>query len=210
MKILLALFIMFMFFPIPFKFYIYYYNNDYYIKLYNFILLNNNILKKKKEQKEQTINNPPIKQKKKIKPFKSLEIITFSDIKIIINKFITLKFKPFLNLSSKLEYSLNDAAKTALSYGILSELPSITYFIIKVLFKPKKYNFKISPKFNDTILLKFEIKSIIFISFANIIYMTFVLLKYYIYVIYKIRKTKSKNIHKEWLFLCQMNNQLKI
>ncbi|WP_322019911.1 DUF2953 domain-containing protein [Clostridium butyricum] len=55
----------------------------------------------------------------------------------IINKFINLKFKPILNFNSKLEYSLNDAAKTALSYGILSTLPSLIYFFIKILFKPK-------------------------------------------------------------------------
>lgn len=207
MKLLLTLFIIFMFFPIPLKFYIYYYNNNYYIKLYDFILFDNAVLKKKKDKTDQKKNNPPIKSKIKSK---LSEIITYSNIMEIINKFINLKFKPILNFNSKLEYSLNDAAKTALSYGILSTLPSLIYFFIKILFKPKKYNFDILPKFDNAILLKFEIKSIIFISFANIIYMMFVLLKYCIHILHKNKKNKFKNINKEWLLLCQMNSQWKI
>lgn len=194
MKLLLTLFIIFMFFPIPLKFYIYYYNNNYYIKLYDFILFDNAVLKKKKDKTDQKKNNPPIKSKIKSK---LSEIITYSNIMEIINKFINLKFKPILNFNSKLEYSLNDAAKTALSYGILSTLPSLIYFFIKILFKPKKYNFDILPKFDNAILLKFEIKSIIFISFANIIYMMFVLLKYCIHILHKNKKNKFKNINKE-------------
>ncbi|WP_369521939.1 DUF2953 domain-containing protein, partial [Clostridium butyricum] len=149
---------------------------------------------KKKEKTDQKKNNPPMKSKKKSK---LSEIITYSNIMEIINKFINLKFKPILNFNSKLEYSLNDAAKTALSYGILSTLPSLIYFFIKILFKPKKYNFDILPKFDNAILLKFEIKSIIFISFANIIYMMFVLLKYCIYILHKNKKNKFENINKE-------------
>jgi hypothetical protein len=152
------------------------------------------VLKKKKEKTDQKKNNPPIKSKIKSK---LSEIITYSNIMEITNKFINLKFKPILNFNSKLEYSLNDAAKTALSYGILSTLPSLIYFFIKILFKPKKYNFDILPKFDNAILLKFEIKSIIFISFANIIYMMFVLLKYCIHILHKNKKNKFKNINKE-------------
>ncbi|MDU1339367.1 DUF2953 domain-containing protein [Clostridium butyricum] len=152
------------------------------------------MLKKKKEKTDQKKNNPPMKSKKKSK---LSEIITYFNIMEIINKFINLKFKPILNFNSKLEYSLNDAAKTALSYGILSTLPSLIYFFIKILFKPKKYNFDILPKFDNAILLKFEIKSIIFISFANIIYMMFVLLKYCIYILHKNKKNKFENINKE-------------
>ena len=87
MKLLLTLFIIFMFFPIPLKFYIYYYNNNYYIKLYDFILFDNAVLKKKKEKTDQKKNNPPIKSKIKSK---LSEIITYSNIMEIINKFIYL------------------------------------------------------------------------------------------------------------------------
>lgn len=194
MKILFTLFIIFIFFPIPLKFYIYYHNNDFYIKLYNFTLFNNELLNNKKNNIDHTKNNPPIKYKYKYKSHKATKIITYSNVIEIINKFINLKFKPILKFNSKLEYSLNDSAKTALSYGFLSFLPSILYFIIKILFKPKDYTFEIYPKFNDNLMLKFEIKSIIFISFANIIYMIFVLLKYWIYIIYRNKKNKSKNI----------------
>ncbi len=51
-----------------------------------------------------------MKSKKKSK---LSEIITYFNIMEIINKFINLKFKPILNFNSKLEYSLNDAAKTS-------------------------------------------------------------------------------------------------
>ncbi len=194
MKIFLTLFIIIMFFPIPLKFYIYYYNNCYYVKLYDFTLFDNAAFKKKKENIKHKKHNPPINDKSKDKPSELFKSITYQDIKIIINKLYKLKFKPVLNFSSKLEYSFDDAARTAISYGVLSNIPSIIYFCINVIFKTKKYDFEIIPQFNDKLLLKLESKSIIFISIANIIYIMFILFKNLFYIIHKNRKTTLHKI----------------
>lgn len=195
MEIFLTLFIIIMFFPIPLKFYIYYYNNCYFVKLYNFTLFDNAAFKKKKENIKHKEYNPPIKDKDKSKDKASdlFKSITYRDIKVIINKLSKLKFKPVLNLSSKLQYSFDDAARTAISYGVLSNIPSIIYFCINIIFKTKKYDFEIIPHFNDKLLLKLESKSIIFISIANIIYMIFILFINLLYIMLKNRKT---TIHK--------------
>lgn len=193
MKIFLTLFIIIMFFPIPLKFYIYYYNNCYFVKLYNFTLFDNAAFKKKKENIKRKEYNPPIKDKSKYKASDLFKSITYRDIKVIINKLSKLKFKPVLNLSSKLQYSFDDAARTAISYGVLSNIPSIIYFCINIIFKIKKYDFEIIPHFNDKLLLKLESKSIIFISIANIIYMIFILFINLLYIMLKNRKT---TIHK--------------
>ena len=196
MKIFLTLFIIFMFFPIPLKFYIYYYDSCYYIKLYDFTLFNNVALKKKKEKIELKKNNPPIKNKteKRHKFSKLFKYITYSDIRAIIDKLYNLKFKPIIILNSEFQYSLNDAARTALAYGILSNIPSIVYFFINILFKSKRFTFEITPKFIDNTIVKFETKSIIFISFANIIYIMFILVKCLIKIIHKNKKNYSKKI----------------
>ncbi|WP_294394713.1 DUF2953 domain-containing protein [uncultured Clostridium sp.] len=198
MKIFLTLFIImfFMFFPIPLKFYIYYYNDCYYIKLYNFTLFNNAAFKKIKEQIKYKKNNPPIKNKKKSRFSKLFKSAEYADLKVIIHKFYNLKFKPLIIWNSVFEYSFKDAARTALSYGILSNIPSILYFFINILLKPKKYKFEVRPVFVDKLLLKFEAKSIIFISFANIIYMTFILAINFFSIIYKNKKATLKK-HKE-------------
>lgn len=194
MKIFLTLFIIFMFFPIPIKFYIYYYNNCYYVKLYDFTLFNNATLKKKKEKIKYKKNNPPKKNKSEMrrKLSKLLKSINYSDIKDIINKLYNRKFKPIIIMNSDFQYSLNDAARTALTYGVLSNIPSIVYCVINILFKPKKFKFDVIPQFIDKTLVKFESKSIIFISIANIIYMVLVLLKYILNIIKKNKKATLK------------------
>lgn len=183
---------LFMFFPIPLKFYIYYYNNCYYIKLYNFTLFNNAAFEKKKEQIRYKKNNPPIINKKKFRFLKLFKSARYTDLKVIINKLYNSKFKPMITWNSDFEYSFNDACRTAVSYGILSNIPSIFYFFINIIFKSKKYKFKVTPQFVDRMLLKFEAKSIIFISFANIIYMTFILGIKFFLIIYKNKKATLK------------------
>lgn len=194
MKIFLTLFIImfFMFFPIPLKFYIYYYNNCYYIKLYNFTLFNNAAFEKKKEQIRYKKNNPPIKNKKKFWFSKLFKSAKYADLKVIINKLHNSKFKPVITWNSNFEYSFNDASRTAVSYGILSNIPSIFYFFINIIFRSKKYKFKVIPQFVNRMLLKFEAKSIIFISFANIIYIAFILGIKFFLIIYKNKKATLK------------------
>ncbi|MBW6409381.1 DUF2953 domain-containing protein [Clostridium weizhouense] len=165
--------------PFPLKISMYFSDEDYYIKLYKIIILS----KKKtthdvKLEKKETVN-----KKDKKKPSKESHIKLFKKInkRFLINKLYNSKFKPFVNLTGNLYYSLGDAANTAISYGILCQACPIIYFIFNILFKTNKFKFNINPVFKDKILVKFEISSILFFSIANIINILIIIFKCMIY-----------------------------
>ncbi|SFC23161.1 DUF2953 domain-containing protein [Clostridium uliginosum] len=158
--------------PFPLKISIYFSNEDYYIKLYKFVIVSkekskNESLKKKGKKENQ--KNPLFNTFKKLNK------------KYLINKLYHTKFKPWINLKGQLDYSLGDAAHTAVSYGVLSQLCPLIYLIFNILFKSHKFKFNMNPIFKDEILVKFEISSIIFFSIANIINILIIVCKCMIY-----------------------------
>lgn len=169
MKLFLILFAIFLilFIPIPIKIIIYYSSKDYYIKIYNLT-----IMSKKRPPKR---NKPVVKKEQKFFSglFKNINYKT-----LIYNMYsLNLKFKPLIKLNLSFDYSLSDAARTAIFYGILCQIPPLIYNYLIRFFYINKYTLSINPKFDDNFLLKFESSSIIFLSFANIIYMTIILFK---------------------------------
>ena len=148
MKIFLIIILLILLLPIPIKVSICYSKENYYIKLYKFTIL-------KKRTKNGVENN--------------------FDPKKIIKALDRNKFKPTLRLEGSLSYSLNDAAKTAISYGAISATMPLILRVINVLFKSKKFKFPITPQFKDDFIVNFDIKSIIFLSVAQIIYMLFLI-----------------------------------
>jgi len=165
--------ILFIFFiPIPIKLSMYFSTVDYYIKLYKITIFS----KKKRKKKTDSQNEKPIVKKEGKFFSKIYKEINFSSlIKALYH--LNLKFKPLLRIKLSLDYSLNDAARTAIFYGILSQLNPIIYSTLKHPFHINKYNVKINPIFQDRFLLKIETSSIIFLSFANIISITTIFLK---------------------------------
>ncbi|MDO4403298.1 MAG: DUF2953 domain-containing protein, partial [Clostridiaceae bacterium] len=83
------------------------------------------------------------------------------------------KFKPLLNLSINMQYSLSDAALTAVSYGVIYGILESIYLELITIFNVKKKNYNISPLFNEHTSILFSIKGIIYLSIANIIYIIF-------------------------------------
>ena len=179
MKLFFMFFIILLIFfvPIPIKINIHYSSINYYIKLYGFTIIS----QKKSENKKKLA--PKVKPKTENQPnafkkfykninFKSLEY------RVLISKLYNSKFKPLLKIDLLFNYSLNDAARTAIFYGVLYQTPPLIYSLINIPFKTFKFNFKINPIFEDKFLLKIETSSIIFISFANIIYIIIILFKY--------------------------------
>lgn len=169
MKLIFIIFIisLILFVPIPIKIIIYYSSDDYYIKIYKLT-----IISKKRPPKR---DKPIVKKEHSfftnvIKKFKYNTIL--SDIYTI-----NLKYKPLLKFNFSLDFSLNDAAKTSITYGLLGLFPSLVYFLLKFLFHIKNFNLKINPIFEDKFLLKIESSSIIFLSFANIIYIIIIFLR---------------------------------
>ncbi|MDR3596714.1 DUF2953 domain-containing protein [Clostridium sp.] len=165
------------FIPIPIKFSIYYSAEDYYIKLYKIV-----IVSKKKDIIKKDIIKKDIKYKSEPEVKDKFNLLSFLykniNLKSFLSNLYRLKFKPLLRIKFSLHYSFNDAAKTAVSYGVLCQLPQIIFLLSSIPFNVRKFDFKINPIFEDKFLLKFETSSIIFLSLANIIYMIIILLKY--------------------------------
>lgn len=92
------------------------------------------------------------------------------DIKKLISLLYSNKFKPKLKLSFNLKYSTEDAALTALLFGLIHQGTSFLYLLLESFFNLKKFTKEIVPEFNDINSLLFEIESIITLNFAQIIY----------------------------------------
>lgn len=161
--ILLVIFI-----PIPIVFNIYYSGINYYIKLYGITIISQKKLQKKKN----------LSHKSKAKSKNKTINFNYLEYKDIILKLYLSKFKPILKIGLFIDYSLNDAAKTAIFYGVLSQTPPIIYLILSILFKLNKFNFKVNPIFEDKFSLKIKTSSIIFLSIGNIIYIILILSKF--------------------------------
>lgn len=173
MKIFLIIILLILLLPIPIKVSICYSKENYYIKLYKFTILKNHT-ENWVENNKKKINQKKVTKKKKNSNF----FFTRSfDPKKILKALDRNKFKPTLRLEGSLSYSLNDAAKTAISYGAISATMPLILRIITVLFKSKKFKFPITPQFKDDFIVNFDIKSIIFLSLAQIIYMLFLIAK---------------------------------
>lgn len=171
--IIMLVILLIFFIPIPIKLSIFYSPEDYYVKLYRFTIISKRKVKNKKRYSNK--NEPAFKKNRKSIFIFNKEI----SAKSILSDFTKLyvKFKPFLRIKFSLEYSLNDAARTAIFYGVLYQAPPIIYILLKIPFNIKKFNYTITPIFEDKFLLKIETSSIIFLSFANIIYIIIILFK---------------------------------
>jgi len=179
MKLFFTFFVILLIFfiPIPIKFNIYYSLVNYYVKLYGLTIIS----KKKSINRKKHYHKAEPSLKKEHKLFSSFYNkidLKYIDYKSLISTFYNLKFKPLLKIKFSLDYSLNDAAKTAIFYGILYQIPPVIYLLINIPIKTCKFNFKINPIFEDKFLLKIETSSIIFISFANVIYIIIILFKF--------------------------------
>lgn len=165
------------FIPIPIKINIYYSSINYYIKLYGFTIIS----RKKFENKKKLIHNAKSKINNNSNTrkrfynnidFKSL------DYRVLISKLYNSKFKPSLKIDLFFDYSLNDAARTAIFYGILYQTPPLIYLLLNIPFNINKFNININPIFEDKFLLKIETSSIFFLSFANAMYIIIILFKF--------------------------------
>ena len=96
------------------------------------------------------------------------------DFKSILSSLQANKFKPLLNLSINMQYSLSDAALTAVSYGVIYGILESIYLELITIFNVKKKNYNISPLFNEHTSILFSIKGIYLLKYC----------KHYIYNIF--------------------------
>lgn len=152
------------FIPIPIKITIIYNNKDLKINIYNFKI---NLDKNKTQQN--IIKAKKKKDKKNKRNFK----ISFSKL---IYKLDNSVLKPHLRFKLNLNYGLEDAANTAILYGVLNSFIPFIIRILEIIFKIKKYNFFIKPNLKNP-EFNIELNCIFFISMANIINILFLIIK---------------------------------
>ncbi|WP_446899092.1 DUF2953 domain-containing protein [Clostridium sp. LBM24168] len=148
--------IMALFLPVPLKIRVSYDNKKIYINFFNIDILNKFTSNQKKFKLESN------RSKKNLS-------YTIKKIKSIIRYLLNSKSKFRINIKINIYYGLDDAADTAILYGVLHSLTPILFIFISKLFKIGKKNINITPYFNKN-YFKIEITSIIYISFAKIIY----------------------------------------
>lgn len=180
---IIFLIVLLLFIPIPLKIYVCYKNNKFIIKFYKVTLYPSKHLKdmskiysKAKEKNKLTTN------------FK--KNFNKHTIQEIFHSLCKSKLKPRLKLDFNIDYGFEDAALTALSYGLLNSIFAPLQHILYSFFKVKKLQFNALPDFDGS-KLNLEIKSIISISIAQIINMSFIIG----FILFKAYK-KHKYIHK--------------
>ncbi|MFD3157368.1 DUF2953 domain-containing protein [Haloimpatiens sp. FM7330] len=177
-----AIVIIFLLFPIPIKIQLKFMDNKFELYFYNKKI----DLKKTKD----TDSKKKKKKRSKLKYFQTKKLTK----DILINIYNILEFNPLFKPSLKFKYYLSigtdDAAKTALLFGLINTMPAYIYKFLSNFFKVKKYKYHINPNFNKK-EINIQISSIIFANIVKVIYMIFKILS--ISKKYKNKPTNSNN-----------------
>lgn len=149
--------------PIPLKLCLYYKNGKIVIQIFNF--------KKSIKRAKEKGNKIKIKHKNKQK-FTNYDYVNI--VKKVDNN--PLKFRVKLNI--KINYGLEDAADTAILYGIIWSIYPFTERLLKIVFSFKTLNLELNPEYNQKkIQMDFKIFTLfnILILLFNIIYIIIIL-----------------------------------
>lgn len=107
--------------------------------------------------------------------YKEDRIPIFSNtLKGSLNSLKAIKFKPSLKIRINVDYGLDDAAQTALAFGLISTFISILLKVSSSFIHIKDEKVNIKPEF-DKLILILEIDSIIFINLAKVIYISVII-----------------------------------
>lgn len=176
---LLLLFILLV--PIRVKLTLHFSKGYYYIKFYNILLFSpnkgviNKLLKKLSIKNSAKVSNEQNSKKFRFIPkryapsHKEVNLKNLSIIKLYKN-LSTNKFKPKFRLKGDVNFELEDAAITAIAYGIASNSIPLLYFSFSRILKVKNFSLQINPHFTGKNLFNITITSIISFNIAQIIY----------------------------------------
>ncbi|WP_061994806.1 DUF2953 domain-containing protein [Clostridium sp. ATCC 25772] len=170
---ILTIILAILFCPIPLKLKLKYINKKLEIFIYK---KNLNLDKKTKsnkiniEKKEEPSKEGGIKRKF------SKDKLSSIDIKSLLNDLIYNKFKVKMKIKSKVDYSLSDAAHTAIVYGYAHQGFVLLQLILKLFFKVNDFKYDLDFEFNKS-YINVETECIFFISLAKIIYVCFLVFK---------------------------------
>ncbi|AKN34049.1 hypothetical protein Ccar_25720 [Clostridium carboxidivorans P7] len=169
MLIIFSIIILILLIPIPITFKIKYTDKKLCMYIYNIELISKfKSYKKEDENKNKDKSN-----------------FYFENIRLFLDLLNRNKFKPTLRFKLNFQYGLNDAAYTAICYGLFCALFPLVIKLLNYPFKIKKHSICIVPDLKKFIL-KLELNSIIFVNFAKVIYI--------IYIIYRVWRINQKII----------------
>ncbi|AYE35666.1 DUF2953 domain-containing protein [Clostridium septicum] len=176
-SIIILLIILIFLLPIPLKITLYRNKKYFHIKIFNIVLLSpekgvlNDLLKKSNKKNSKTSFNENNRNKNILFKRKNKKLSLISLYHSIVNN----RFKPWFKLNGKIDFALDDAAYTAIGYGLLCNLHPILYGILKQAFLVKKFKLEINPHFNEDKILNFTIYSIIYFNLAHAIYILYLI-----------------------------------
>ncbi len=179
-----------LFFPIPLKLSLNYSNSVLIFCVYKFEIVNTG---KKRAKSEQDASKKTKKKKKSIKSKDKRETKKRKiDIKNLIFSFLRndSKFiRAFAKFDLYFKYGLEDAFNCALLYGIISSFLGILPNLMNNFLNLKKYDFKVNPTFNVT-MVDFKLYCTIYLNLIYIIYLVF-----YILINSRIKKKNNKGVN---------------
>ncbi|MEG0306357.1 MAG: hypothetical protein RR636_00355 [Clostridium sp.] len=159
-------------FPIPIKITLTYLKGIFTVKLYNKTIVPSEGKKSKKENKSN--------MKKRVENLNYEDIRKFkiNDIVNVFNFIINSKFKGSIRTNIHVDYSIEDAAINAITYGLINQFSGYVAVILNLFFNVDGFNSSINMKYDEHF---FELKSssIISINIATIIYI--VISSFYIF-----------------------------
>ncbi|MBU3189175.1 DUF2953 domain-containing protein [Clostridium bowmanii] len=155
-------------FPIPLKITLKYSNKILVIYIYNKKLKIRNLSKSSLKSNSKTDTKAKTKEN-------FLKSFSLDDIKLLIHKLISSKFKPTLNINTKLEYGFDDAAFVAVLFGLIHSTYSFIYLLIQNFVKVKNIDIKVKPHFEEHDI-NMEISSIIYSNLAKNVYILFIMI----------------------------------
>ena len=171
--ILSVLLFVILFFPIPIVIKFSYVNKTLSLKIWKFNLLKNRDTKKLDDLKNDFFNitskdkdtNLTEKRKKFTVRYKKL-----------LSRLHKNPFKIKLKLSYNLDYSLEDAAMEAITYGLLWDVNTILVVIFNNFFKFIPIKCVINPNFKNLTFFNFTSKSILSVSLGQIIFIALLII----------------------------------
>lgn len=163
---LLLLFLIIIFVPIPIMFEISYVDNIFKAFIYKKLIFST---EKNKEEKSISSKANPKKKKKSKQKNKSKKF----DINALLASLYHNPYKPKLKLWLDFEYSLDDAAYTALLYGVLHSALATICSLLNSYINLQIKHLKTNPLFTNTTNFFIKVKGIFYINLAKIIYILF-------------------------------------
>ncbi|MBV4419426.1 DUF2953 domain-containing protein [Clostridium tyrobutyricum] len=153
---IVIMFLIIIFIPFPVKLHVFYNNKKLHLYFFNINILNK-ITSNKKRFDINSANSTRQLAK------------TIRKFRIVFKRLLKIKYKPQISIDIDMVYGLDDAAYTAILYGLINALTPSLLILLSKLFILKKQEINIKPCFNKS-YFKLEINSIIYVSFVKIIY----------------------------------------